>query len=102
MNLKEALTAKLRPYELPEDSLELLLLEQGLQTSGKYDVSQKSALTKAAIAGLYQLSSLKKEQDGGSTQEYDSEALQKTIARYENELKGDQKINKIRDMTHRW
>lgn len=93
-----AIKAKMFPYELPEDTLEFVLLEQGLQPSGAYDNDKDhDSLIKAVISALYQLITLVKEKDNGSEMQYDPDAIMKLIKRYE----GNEKPRN-RDMTRWW
>ena len=97
----EAIKAKMFPYELPEDTLEFLLDEQGLEPSEAYSRdSNHGPLIKAVIAALYQLITLVKEKDNGSEMQYDPDQILALIKRYENEDPTKKPQN--RDMTHIW
>lgn len=96
----EVLKAKMFPYELPEDTLEVALDDQELEPSGAYSRENRSALMKAVISSLYQLISLVKEKDNGSEMQYDPDAILDLIKRYENEDKPTKPQN--RDMTPIW
>ena len=98
----DAIKAKMFPYELPEESLEFLLDEQGLEPSEAYSRNKNQRqLTMAVISALYQLLSLKKEKDNGSEVQYDPAALKSLIKRYEQECGiSSRSIN--RDMTGIW
>lgn len=99
-----ALKAKMFPYSLPGEVLELLLEEQGLQAPDDYNNdTDRINLLKAAVSGLYQVITLKEESDGGSTVKYDIGKIEKLIKRYSNEagIEDDSKpIN--RDKTQYW
>ena len=97
----EAIKAKMFPYELPEDTLEFLLDEHGLEPSGAYSRDNNhSAIIKAVISALYQLITLVKEKDNGSEMQYDPDQILALIKRYENEDPTSKPKN--RDMTHIW
>lgn len=96
----DAIKAKMFPYELPEDTLEFLLLEQGLESSGDYVAGNHSALIGAVIGALYQLITLVKEKDNGSEMQYDPDQILALIKRYENEDPTKKPQN--RDMTPIW
>lgn len=103
MKTLDAIRAKMFPYELPDETLELLLEEQDLQASEEYDgTSDKNKLLSAVVSALYQLTTLVKEKDNGSEVQYSSDAIYTLIKRYENELKGDSRRGANRDMTHIW
>lgn len=89
------------PYELPEDTLEFLLLEQGLESSDNYVADKHGALIQAVISALYQLITLVKEKDNGSEMQYDPEQILALIKRYEQKEDPTSKPQN-RDMTHIW
>lgn len=88
------------PYELPEETLEFLLVEQDLVSSGTYSKANHEALIKAVISALYQLITLVKEKDNGSEMQYDTDQILALIKRYENEDPTKKPQN--RDVTHYW
>lgn len=96
----DAIKAKMFPYELPEETLEFLLLEQELGASDDYVAGNHDALIKAVVSALYQLITLVKEKDNGSEMQYDPDQILALIKRYENE--DPTKKPKNRDMTHIW
>lgn len=96
----DAIKAKMFPYELPEDTLEFLLMEQGLTSSGVYSSENHSALMNAVISALYQLITLVKEKDNGSEMQYDPDQILALIRRYENQDPTKKPQN--RDMTPIW
>lgn len=99
----DAIRAKLYPYELPEDTLNLLLSEQGLEGSDDYlPLTNKFQLLQAVISALYQLVTLTKEKDNGSEVQYDVDSIWVLINRYENESKPESKRSGNRDITHLW
>jgi hypothetical protein len=103
MLLKDAIEAKLYPYELPTETIEFLLAEQGLNGSDEYNNgAHKMLVTKAVVNGLYQLVTLTKEKDNGSELQYDKDAIWALIRFYENEVKPESKQTVNRDMTHIW
>lgn len=103
MKTLDAIRAKIFPYELPDETLEFLLDEQGLQASEEYNKdTDRELLMKAVIAALYQLVSLSKEKDNGSEVQYNPDAIMQLIRRYEDELKPANKRGTNRDMTHIW
>lgn len=100
----EAIKAKMFPYELPEETLEFLLDEQGLTPSEAYRREMhKTDLMKAVIAALWQCISLTKEKDNGSEIQYDVDALRDLIARYSKEIPDEMSVKpQNRDMTPIW
>lgn len=103
MKCIDALRAKLYPYELPDETLELLLDEQDLQASEAYDKDEyKTQLIKAVIAALKQVKSTKKVKDNGSEIDYDPATISALIRDYENELKPASARAINRDITYRW
>lgn len=100
MTIIEAIKAKMYPFVLPEDALNLLLIEQGFEDSSmEYDANDtglKDKMRLAAIEGLYQCMPLKEESDNGSTLKYDSSAIKDKI----KHLEGDSPTKAyVRDMT---
>ena len=87
MSIIEAIKAKMYPFVLPEDALNLLLIEQGFgDSSEEYDVEDseiKDKMRLAAIEGLYQCLPLKEEKDNGSALKYDTDAILRKIAHLE-------------------
>lgn len=99
----DAIRAKMFPYELPEETLEFLLDEQGLNASDEYDKeTDRISLMRAVISALYQLITLSREKDNGSEVQYNADAINTLIRRYENELKPESRRGVNRDMTHIW
>lgn len=97
----EVAKAKMFPYELEEDTLEILLEDEGLDPSSTYSRNDKQAVIKAVINALYQLITLEKEKDNGSEMQYDTDKILDLIHHYEKEDPVDKKpVN--RDMTHIW
>ena len=91
------------PYELPEETLEFLLDEQGLNASDEYNKeTDREKFISAVISALYQLITLSKEKDNGSEVQYSADAICALIKRYENELKPASRRSSNRDMTHIW
>lgn len=82
MTIEQAIKARLYPYTLPDTSIELLAENQGLDWEDDYDKDEHEAIcAKIEIEALWQLVTLSKEQDSGSTQEYDPDMLMKRIRR---------------------
>lgn len=81
----DAIKAKMFPYELPEDTLEFLLIEQELESSEAYGKDNHGALMQAVISALYQLITLVKEKDNGSEMQYDPDQILALIKRYEGD-----------------
>lgn len=96
----EAIRAKMVPYELPEESLQLLLDEQGLEPSGVYSSGFLPEIKKAVIEGLYQCLTLTEESDNGSKLKYDPDALKDLIHHIEGEVLEKRPLQ--RDMTRFW
>lgn len=99
MTMIEALAAKLKPYVLPDDSLQVILLENGLEESDEYSGgTDKESLKSCLIQALRQCKTLTEESDNGSKQKYDPDALDDLI----NELE-DKSSRPIQiDMTAYW
>lgn len=84
----QAYRAVLRPYSLPKDTIEFLLLEQGLDSAEDYSTEEndRKIFYTAVIAGLEQLISLEKEKDPGSEMQYNVAELEKRIRRYRKQF----------------
>lgn len=104
MSNLEAIKNYILPYEVAEGKLELLLAEQGLQTDDNYDVSDPKPMYRAVIEAFWHLITLKKEQDNGSTIEYDVDALKDLIDHYKKKLDEEEEsfTPKNVDITHYW
>ena len=99
----DAIKAKMFPYELPDETVGFLLLEQGLNGSDSYNhENNHKSLIKAVIAALYQLISLVKEKDNGSEMQYDTDAILALIKHYKDELDEKPETPQNRDMTYIW
>lgn len=95
----EAIRAKMVPYELPEDTLQLLLDEQGLEPLEAYTRAALPDIKKAAIEGLYQCMTLTEESDNGSKLKYDTDAIRDLI----DHLKETEERRPVQiDMTKYW
>lgn len=82
MTIEQAIKARLYPYTLPDTSIELLAENQGLDWEDDYDKDEHEAIcAKMEIEALWQLITLSKEQDSGSSQEYDIKLLLERIKR---------------------
>lgn len=79
MTYKQAYRAAIRPYILPNDSVELVLLEHGFSLEDEYQVGNEQEFYSSVIDGLLMLVSLEKEKDAGSENQYDTEQLEKRI-----------------------
>ncbi len=79
MDYKQAFKAALRPYSLPNDSIELILTQYGFDTSDDYEVGNEKNFYSAVIEGLMMLTSLKKEKDAGSENDYDTDKIERRI-----------------------
>ena len=90
MTILQAYKAALAPYTLPTQTIEFLLIKQGLDMSDDYDNSIEKELYKAVIDGLYQLISLTKEKDPGTEYNYDVNSLLELIKRYEDKYGEDE------------
>lgn len=83
----EAIQNYIEPYTLSDGKLELLLDEQGLQASKKYDRdTMQEAVIKAAIEGLYSVMTIQEESDNGSKVKYAVENVQKLINRLRKKI----------------
>lgn len=108
MTVKDAIIAKIQPYTLPDSTIEVLALENGIaDVNGEYQPeSLKAAVTKTVVAALKQLSTLTREQDHGSTQTYDPERLQdriKAISRNLPEEEQEEELQpKNEDISDMW
>ncbi|MCM1443608.1 MAG: hypothetical protein NC083_08795 [Muribaculum sp.] len=78
----EALRALMRPYELSEDTCQILLMQQDLEPSDEYFRDNDKPLYQAVVNALYQLMTLIEESDNGSKQKYDISLIQDLINRY--------------------
>lgn len=97
----DVVKAKMFPYELEEDTLEILLEDEGLEPSSAYSANDKRPVIKAVINALYQLIVLVKEKDNGSEMQYDTDKILDLIHHYEKDEPVDKKpVN--RDMTFIW
>lgn len=95
----EAIKAKMVPYELPEDTLQILLAEQGLQPLDEFVIGLLPAIKAATIEGLYQCMTLTEESDNGSKLKYDTDALRDLI----DHLKDEEKKRPMQvDMSKYW
>lgn len=97
----EVVKAKMFPYELEEDTLEILLEDEDLEPSSTYSRENKEPVIKVVINALYQLITLVKEKDNGSEMQYDTDKIMDLIHHYEKDEPVDKKPQN-RDMTHIW
>jgi len=82
MTIEEKIKASLYPYTLPDASIEALAEDQDLDWEDDYEKDENGLpCAKIVIEALWQLVTLKKEQDSGSTQEYDVKLLLDRIKR---------------------
>ena len=82
MTIEEKIKASLYPYTLPDASIEALVEDQDLDWEDDYEKDEHGLpCAKIIIDALWQLVTLKKEQDSGSTQEYDVKLLLDRIKR---------------------
>jgi len=86
MTFQKAFRAAIAPYLLPDQTIELLLAQQGLDVSDEYDTAENTSFYKSVIEGLYQLKTLKKEKDPASENEYDVEKLDDLIRHYKEKI----------------
>lgn len=87
MTIKQAFRALLAPYILPEITIEFLLFEQGLDSNDECDTEEeKESVYKAVIEGLYKVKTLKKEEDPGSANTYDTDKIDELIRHYRRKL----------------
>lgn len=92
----------IEPYELSEGKLGLLLMEQGLQSDGEYNVeTDRIAMIRAVIEALYSVISLVEESDNGSKQRYDVDAIENLIKHYRRKIgdDSDEQKARVRDAT---
>lgn len=82
ITIKEALAAAMSPYALPNKTVDLLLIEQGLDGSADYDVNKAKEVYTAVIEGLIKFKSLTKEKDPGSENDYDVSKIDDMIRHY--------------------
>lgn len=103
MTYTKAFRAAIAPYLLPDQTIELLLLQQGLDSTWEYDPECNTPFYKAVIAGLYQLKTLKKEKDPASENEYDNTQIDDLINHYKHEI-GEEEDNNYMfiDRTDEW
>ncbi len=83
MNYKQAFKAALRPYSLPNDSIELILTQNGFEKEVEfgedYQTGREQEFYAAVIDGLSMLISLEKEKDAGSENDYDTDKIAQRI-----------------------
>ena len=93
MTVKDAIIAKIQPYTLPDSTIEVLALENGIaDVNGEYQPNSfKAAVARTVVAALKQLITLTREQDHGSTQTYDPERLQERINAISRSLPEEEK-----------
>lgn len=103
MTFQKAFRAAIAPYLLPDQTIELLLLQQGLEVSDEYEPKYNTPFYKAVIAGLYQLKTLKKEKDPASENEYDNTQIDDLINHYKHKI-GDEEDDSYMfiDRTDEW
>jgi len=70
------------PYALPKDTIELLLIQQGLDGDTAYSTSIDKSLYAAVIEGLYKVKTLTRESDPGSENDYDVDKIDDQIKYY--------------------
>lgn len=85
MTYIEVLAAKLKPYVLPDDSLQVILIEHDLEESEEYSKGDKDIMKECLIDALKQCKTLTEESDNGSKQKYDPDALEKLIGDLEDD-----------------
>ena len=84
MTIRQALAAAMSPYALPKQTVELLLIEQGLDGDAEYtkDIDKKQFYT-AVVDGLYKVITLEKEKDPGTENAYDTDKVNELIKYYQ-------------------
>jgi len=84
MTIRQALAAAMSPYALPKQTVELLLIEQGLDGDAEYtkDIDKKQFYT-AVVDGLYKVITLEKEKDPGTENAYDTDKVGELIKYYQ-------------------
>lgn len=105
MTLIEVLRNKMYPYELPEGTLELLLIEQGLEdASDSFDIEEHGeAMRKANIEGLYQVITLTEESDNGSKLKYNVDAIKNRITHLQRPEEREEEAKPMQiDKTRIW
>lgn len=105
MTLIEVLRNKMYPYELPEGTLELLLIEQGFEdASESFDLLEHGeAMRKANIEGLYQVITLTEESDNGSKLKYNVDAIKNRITHLQRPEEREEETKPLQiDKTHIW
>lgn len=86
----EALRALMRPYELAEDTCQILLLQQDLESSDEYSRDYEKQLYHAVVDALWQVITLTEESDNGSKQKYDVSLIRDLINRYSRKYEIDE------------
>ena len=108
MTVKDAIIAKIQPYTLPDSTIEVLALENGIEdVNGEYHPNSfKAAVARTVVAALKQLITLTREQDHGSTQTYDPERLQERINAISRSLPEEENEEDLQpkneDITYLW
>ena len=77
----------MEPYALSDDKVDLLAMNEGIDdVTEEYDPAvHKAQLRKIELAALWQLITLEREEDNGSTQTYDTDMIAKRIAALEED-----------------
>lgn len=102
MTFQKAFRAAIAPYLLPDQTIELLLAQQGLDVSDLYDTDDNTPFYKAVIEGLYQLKTLKKEKDPATENEYDVEKLDDLIVHYKEKIGDTEEDYMFINRTDEW
>lgn len=104
MTIRQALAAAMSPYALPKQTVELLLIEQGLDGDAEYTRdTDRHAFYKAVVDGLWRLITLIKEKDPGTENAYDIDRLEDLIKKYCKEYDIEDPLDyEFIDRTEEW
>lgn len=75
----EAISAEIYPYDVDENLLSKVCIDNEVEKDGEYSLSQKIGVAKAAIYVLRKLIVLASESNGGYALSYDVDELRKRI-----------------------
>lgn len=94
MTIRQALASAMAPYALPKQTVELLLIEQGLDGNAEYTAGiDKKQFYTAVVDGLYKVITLTKEKDPGTENTYDTDKVKELINYYQKKYDIDDPLD---------
>lgn len=92
------------PYALPKQTVELLIIDQGLDGDAEYTrETDKRQFYTAVVNGLYKVISLTKEKDPGTENDYDTDKVYDLIKKYCKEYEIEDPLDyEFIDRTSEW